>query len=50
MELIKKKSLDFSKETCIVNKEEVVKIPRNIVIEILKTIKGFERKLQKELK
>jgi len=45
-----KKPLDISEKDGILNKEESVKIPRNVVIDILKMLKGFERKLQKELK
>jgi len=50
LETIEKRFLDISKKECSVNKDEVVKVPRNVVIEVLKTLKGLERKLQKELK
>lgn len=49
IETIYKKPLDIEKKSVIVNKDEVVKVPRNVFIEILKTLKGFERKLQKQL-
>ena len=50
METIYKKPLDISKKIeNTVKNNEVVKVPRNVVIEILKTLKGFERKLQKQL-
>jgi len=51
METIYKKPLDISKKVeNTVNNNEVVKIPKNVVIEMLKTLKGFEKKLQKTVK
>jgi len=50
VEVIYKRDLDISKKVeNTVNNDEVVKVPKNVVIEILKTLKGFERKLQKQL-
>lgn len=46
METIYKKSLDKFKKK---DNDESIKVQRNIVIEVLKTLKGLERKLQKQL-
>ncbi len=50
METTYKKPLDIPQKDCMIDKDESIKIPRDVVIEVLKTIKGLERKLQKELK
>jgi len=45
------KNLDIlKKEENTVNNDETVKVLRNIIIEILKALKGIERKLQEQLK
>jgi hypothetical protein len=40
------KNLDNDRKTGIIDPEKPVKVPRGVIIETLKTIKGLERKWQ----